>query len=237
MNYFDKYGLLSHYKDAPCGNGLLYSAEWLVCRNKSFDLSLCEVARWKQIYESCEKLPGLMMRHPEHPDQQGPDDYFGCGTASQILYAPGWDSLAGRILKYGQSQKLLCIPLYNYNNVNPGQLTFNSWLGRFPALIAHLYMSIGVDPGFMLSQAWIVGIEDSSKAKRGEQDRFAIGWHMFQVLYNSRFWNECLNMRDAAMKWHHAFFRVYPYGMSELREEYFKDLNNPLVKELEIAGL
>jgi len=236
MNYFDKYGLLSCYPDASCGNGLLYSAEWLYCRNVMWNLTQGEVALWKQIYESCEKLPGLMMRHPEHPDQQGPDDYFGCGTASAILYPANRNSLAGRILDYGQSKKILGIPTYNYNNVNPETCTKHSWFGRFPALIAHLHYACNLHPGCSLRLCWILGLLHSAEAKRGEQDRFAMGWHMSRVVMMSKFWQRDTGIQNAVGEWIGKFRKVYPGGMSELRSEYFQNSEHTLVHELEVCN-
>ena len=173
--YTDKYGMITNNNQGlSTGNGNLFTAHYTYGLGPSFRLNEDERQRLLQVYTNNFSQPGLLCRTPAFPgDRQAQDDLFGLMGAEAILSvdrvmtrsiyeygkisAKGIDSTepfqgaqtraywAIRILTFGRCR-------WVWNNVEPGRFDEASWLGRFPALLAVMQMSLGkmVNPLFWL---------------------------------------------------------------------------------------
>jgi len=191
----------------PCevsGNGLLYTSEFIIALFDNGELNKNIRDELEEIYRSCERLPGLMIRTPVWVEsQEALDDYIGCATASYFIDG---GALANRILEYGinfpsakfdetnESEKtrskwvynlLSCFGLFKvkrvYNNVTPGNFTLAAWLGRFPAVFAHLKFACGKKPTFFEKLFWIISVLFSLFKKNEDNDSFILTWHLTRV--------------------------------------------------------
>lgn len=132
-NFLDASGLVSPNPCSPTAenasnNGIAYSGEYVTLL--ALTNQLAAVPRYISVMTNCEVpgYSGLMQRSPSNNrDSQSVDDYYGllCG-----LYFTGVYPFARDILKYGLKH------FGSFNNLNPGNFTFQSMLWRQPQLLA-----------------------------------------------------------------------------------------------------
>lgn len=210
-------------KDGSCasGNGLLYTGE--ACAVMGSD----EISYFRNSFASalnaCERYPGLFLRHPKCTDQESVDDYVGIGAASYFL-ASGH---AERVLERGNRFPFLLfgvLPLRFYY-ANEGQSSFDlrAWLGRFPALIAHLRYAAGQPPGFIPSLVHALSIAFSPWKN---EDEPILSWLMLRVAEN----------QSGPARMAGKIFRarlVHKYmdgGMKQVFSLYLGNPNHPIAK-------
>jgi hypothetical protein len=168
-------------------------------------------------------LPGLYGRSRTNRDQQGIDDYVGVSTAAWMV---GSIHVAKEILNYGKKN------VWVYNNVRPG--TNDDWdgsfnasaqMGRYPALICHLYWCAKETPPLWLQIYWAGSVLLASFKPRKDQDNWILSWLMIQV-GRGRTWFIDLVISI------HEFQRnmIFKDGMRQVFLEYFGDPEHPCAR-------
>lgn len=245
--YTDRFGLVQPEPGDPAGtsgNGLLYTAQAVVAYHDNDELTYPKMLLFEEAFMACEKEPGLMNRAPEgKDDQEGPDDYVGCGLMSS--YADD-GSLARRILAYGNKRCSTFDPAaedeskrfwsrivyyvlrvlnfgrgirYVYNNSNPGKFTLSAWLGRQPGLIAHLKIAAGIKPTILERLVWCVsllGIPDKT-----HHDSWILSW------CRVRSWRKRGLPEKLAVWWWSRNFKKVWGNPGDLLADYFKNPSHP----------
>lgn len=186
--HFDEYGLMR-----PEGNCLLFTAQYacLLKRKGYMDPETRDALVFA--VHDCQVDPpmGLYQRHPVAfvGDQEGPDDYIGLGA---IVYACSVPSIAQEILDFGRCCHYRPFwPLklkYYYPNHIPYQTAPNvcAWLGRFPAVIAHLQWAAGEVPSLWRRLWWagtvaLTGCFGPDYDKDGGQDAWILSFMLCEV--------------------------------------------------------
>lgn len=245
--YTDKFGLVQPEAGSPAGtsgNGLLYTAQAVVAYHDNDDLTQLKALAFDTVFTMCEKQPGLMMRAPQgKDDQEGPDDYVGCGLFSS--YADDGE-LAKRILSYGDVRCITFDPLaedaskrtlskivyytlrilnlgrgirYVYNNVDPGKFTLSSWLGRQPALIAHLKIAAGITPTLLERLVWCAGLWVAPS--KDNHDAWILSW------CRVRSWRKRGILEKLSVwMWERKFKKIWG-NPGDLLAAYFNNPNHP----------
>lgn len=249
----DQYGMICNNPNGnSSGNGNLWTGHYvygLVSTNQITDL---EKQRVLQVYANNFSQPGILCRTPNFPDsRQAQDDVYGLMGAEALL-VPNDRVMTRAIYSYGQHTepkgidptepfpgaqgrvllliKLLCFgrARWVWNNISPGTFSEASWLGRFPAFLAVMQMSLryGVNPFF-----WV--------------------WWAFTTLSTSWFGNSTNNNGDCLIlqgciaaqgygpltnwvcqQFHKSIKRKYG-SAGGLMEVYFQDPANPLISLLQ----
>lgn len=196
------------------GNGLLYTAEYLIWMIYAKEYQpVIDRAYWFSVAGECLVEPGLLKRSPTHPDQQGPDDYIGAAAASYFI---DQGLLAKTILEYGRTHpaRWKGLPVhYVYNNVKPGEFSSSAWLGRQPALIAHLQFCAGETPALWRQLAWAAAI---LMAKPESQDDWVLS-SLLVMVAGDRTWVT----RQASRRWKENFKQAWPGGLKQVLTAYF----------------
>jgi len=151
----------------------------------------------------------LLTRHPFHhlQIQESIDDYTAALSASYLL---DHGRLAKFIIRWGEAHRWV------FNNVDPlRRFTWSAWLGRFPALRAHAYFSASLPPWFWWRILWIGTVLWACRAKRMDQDAWALTWHMVKVRYNRRYF--FCNL--ASLLWRKVFKYHWPHGFGQMISE------------------
>jgi len=245
--FTDQYGLITP-DGKPSGNGLLYTAEYLALLHQRGELTKSDEDHFRDVILSCEKRIGLFNRHPDHPDQQAPDDYMGIACASALIDP----AIARSVLFYGRSipakasdmihdsnlplmVKMLLLVLvgdgelkYNYNNVTPGTASKNSWMGRQPQLIGGLQMAAQEKLSTWRLIYWCLVIATSGLFKPQDQDSWRLS---YLCLYYGSNYNWMTKL--TAQVWWRRFKKHWPGGVKELRAKYFNNSEHPLSKYVE----
>lgn len=181
--------------------------------------------------ESLQIFPGLFERTLTSKDQEGPDDYIAVVNALRGYF------IAIYIYQWGQRKTpirgLFTSPVlkfllgwikvrYNYNNVIPDMVNRSSWLGRQIQVRAHIKWGANVYPSILERLYW--GIVISISGKPGDQDSWALSWHLIQCMAG-----RCWIGNLAVKLWKKRFAVAYPGGIKQVFAEYYgKD--HPLAK-------
>jgi len=245
LSYTDQYGLVTP-NGQPSGNGLLYSAEYLALLDELDNMGPDDVLHFHKVYYNCEKEKGLYNRHPNHTDQQGPDDYVGIATTAALirpemardLLAYGRNNLAplkGFIVeqnKLSPSLKKILVFLfgnvrvkYNYNNVNPGTTNRSSWLGRQPQLITTFQMAAKERVALPRLLYWCLVISTSGLFDPKSQDAWSLSYLSLKVGGDHNFLT-----RLTRSIWRKRFKKHWPGGLNNLFATYFNNPEHPLAK-------
>jgi len=193
--YTDVYGMITNNNQGiSTDNGNLYTAHYAYGLVSTNQLSQAEGQRILNVYSKNFSQPGLLCRTPIFPgDRQAQDDLFGLMGAEALL-SPNHRFMTRAIYEYGkisasgidsteqyqgaQSRAFCAIKILTlgrcrwvWNNIEPGKFDEESWLGRFPALIAVMQMSLKetVNPffwtwwaGSALYSAWFGNSSDNN---------------------------------------------------------------------------
>lgn len=166
-DFTDEWGLVTHHKNkGPSGNGLLYTAWWVIILQQNGQLTPEVRAKYRKALQQCEVLPGLYKRHPMIHDHQGPDDYVGLLAVSRIAKL----GLARRIALWGTDN------CYNYNHIEPGKWRLKSWFGRMRQFVAHSKFAYGRQPSLIDKMIWCITVMTSAHASPKDQDRWTLTW-------------------------------------------------------------
>lgn len=245
--YTDSFGLIQPESGNPAGtsgNGVLYTAQAIVAFHDNDELTQLDSLRFDSTLQACEKEPGLLMRAPAgKDDQEGPDDYVGIGLASS--YNDDGEQ-AKRVIAYGQNRCITFDPLaedayklklskiifkvlmvlslgrgirYVYNNSHPGKFTLSAWLGRQPALIAHLKIAAGVTPTLLERLFWCAGFWIAPKKEN--HDGWILSW------CRARSWRKRgLLEKFSVWLWMRKFRKAWG-NPGDLLAAYFANPNHP----------
>jgi hypothetical protein len=247
LPYIDKDGLVQPTVGGESGNGLLYTSEYIYALLANGGMDRIEQMRLTAAYNACQMQEGLMARTPIgtafSTDQEGPDDYYGCGAASSELDG----SLARHILAYGRKGASGFNPSYEdsdrvklstwlfrilslfgllkvkwiYNNDNPGFFTQSSWLGRQQNLICHLQFAADEEPPMWRKVWWAVAVLGSLFSTNN--DSYCLSWLCVRTAQGkSKF---CTLVGKV---WWHFVLKKFPGGMGEILGDYFQNPSHPL---------
>lgn len=180
-------------------------------------------------------------------DEEGPDDHIGLAAMSWAFGLPYAERLLeyGRThtAKLGQLTDLAehevlstdwrwlvpglhrllswfnadkALP-YNYSTNDPQVVTRDSWLGRFPAVIAHFHWAADETPAWYLRLYWAfqIGVI-APRAKSSDCDAWILSWLLIYVMAG-RSWLG----RWAARRWFAALDKNFKGGMNEVFATYF----------------
>jgi hypothetical protein len=249
--YTDQYGLVQPSPGETSGNGLLYTAEYILALAAHGALDDAEKQRLMAVYRACQVLPGLMRRSPAGApfcgDQEGPDDYVGVGAAANLIGT----SLAQDVVKYGQSQgadrwssitedegnqtwsKVLYWTLrvlslgspvrWVWNNNDPRGFSEASWLGRQQNLVCHLQVAAGENPPLWRKFWWCLTILSSMFSDPTDQDSWILSWLCVRTM-GDRFWL----CKWVGKLWTWKFKKAWPHGAGQLLGSYFNNEQHPL---------
>lgn len=166
QDWTDQHGMMTDNGQGHAqGNGALFTAHYVFGLSCNDILTDKEIARIKQVYANEFMAPGLLGKPTEFfKDRQAQDDMFGLMGAEALMCPKREDRLMTKAMyDYGQISpvalesdaddtdkavfkwlKILTLRRrWVWNNVEPGTFNADSWLGRFPNLIATMEMSQG----------------------------------------------------------------------------------------------
>lgn len=188
------------------GNGILFTAEWLLCLDYNGCLWGQDFDAFLDLIRRVSPRKGLLARSLGNPtDQEGLDDYTGACAMSVTV--------AQDVLKYGQSH-------FWYMN-NSGKL-FNgkALFIRFQSLIAHIKFAAQVCPNFIERAAWLWSVNQCCKKGQETQDDWIL---TFFNCYAAK--PRTVLTADefrAILAFDHALADVWgPEGMRAVFERYF----------------
>ena len=166
----DQYGMVTNNNQGNSSdNGNLWLAHYTYGLVETYEIDDREKQRILQVYANNFSQPGILCRTPNFPgNRQAQDDLFGI-VGAEALLSPNDRKMTRAIYSYGQHIepkgvdptepfqgaqgrvflliKALCFGKcrWVWNNISPGTFSETSWLGRFPALLAVLQMSLRYD--------------------------------------------------------------------------------------------
>lgn len=177
QQWTDQYGMTTNNGGGnSCKNGNLFMAHYVYGLSVTNQLSDAEKQRILTVYSNNFSQTGILCRTPLFPDdRQAQDDMYGL-MGAEALISPNHRVLTRSIYNYGKNTepkgvdstepfsgaqnrvrlliKFLCFGRcrWVWNNVQPGTFDEASWMGRFPAFLAVMQMSLreGVNPIFWL---------------------------------------------------------------------------------------
>ncbi len=248
----DQYGMMTNNNQGlSTGNGNLFTAHYVYGLYSTGQITASESQRILNVYANNFPQSGILCRSPVFPgDRQQQDDIYGLMGAEAQL-SPDDRKMTRAIYNYGkisangidgtepyqgaQTRAFWAIKILTFgrcrwvwNNIEPGRFDEDSWLGRFPAFLAVMQMSLRewVNPFF-----WI--------------------WWASTSLYNAWFGNignnngDCLALQGSlaaqgygpltnwVCKQIHNGIRKNYGSAGGLMEVYFQDPTNPLVALLQ----
>lgn len=225
--YTDPDGLVQpqrHPSPGASGNGLVYTSAYYILLKRRGFLTFVDLNAFAAVVKKCSVRDGLLKRGPNHPDQEGPDDYIAVTAASAHLLR----MLAGQVLSYGQNNPFKFGPLtlhWNYCNVCPEPVLHrSSWMGRSPSFVAHLHYAAGLSASWFSAIGWCVAVLLSCFRPKSDQDARTLSWFLVATaeLENRHPWVR----RFFLWKLH----RDFPNGMRDVIGNYFQNREHPLAK-------
>jgi hypothetical protein len=180
QSWTDQYGMICNNNQGnSSGNGNLWTAHYVYGIVATNQISDNERRRLLQIYANNFSEPGILCRTPVFPgDRQAQDDYYGLMSAEALL-EPTHRFMTRTIYEYGKKSasgidstepaqgaqkrafwaiKVLTLGRcrWVWNNVQPDRFDETSWLGRFPAFLATMQMSLREDVNLFFWTYWAV---------------------------------------------------------------------------------
>jgi hypothetical protein len=210
-NYIDAHGMVNPFPVSrtdidKTGNGLLYTSFYLLQLGR-YAISVDDLTVFRNLIEKCELGWGLLNRSPTKTEQMDMDDYYGICVVDKLK---AWETMA-----YGQGH------YWNFNNANPGKLTWSSWFGRAPWFVAHVKLCAGEELTLInklaLKLRIFVGSFGSSANGR------LLDWLIIQAIGNSS------QFKTVVDRWWRGLTKRYPNGMQGVMEAYF-GTSHPLTK-------
>ena len=162
----DVYGMITNNdQGSSTDNGNLFTSHYVYGLSATNRITDIEKQRILSVYRANFSQPGLLCRTPVFPgDRQAQDDMYGLMGAEAQL-SPSNRAMTKAIYEYGkisakgidstepfpkpQTYAFWAIKILTlgrcrwvWNNIEPGKFDETSWLGRFPALVATMQMSL-----------------------------------------------------------------------------------------------
>lgn len=253
LQYRDKYGLNQIKTENWIGevsqNGTLATMEYLIVllndEDTSDKIKKTEIVRIKQVFESCEPLPGLSSRHPESFEIESMDNSTALLTFSALY---GNREFAKRMLERGKNvvctgieterddtkrivmyywlARLLNFfkkPKYYWNNTRPELFTFKGWFGRSPGFRGFLRHCATGEFGF-LGGIWVfIGQFMGVFSPISDCDARKLPYVAWQYLKTIN-WFWALSYKV----WCWILMRRCPNGMRDVYAYWYPDANQPI---------
>lgn len=221
--FIDEWGLAHPTQGTISQNGIRFTAEMIYALKKNNELDRDLVAYYKKVLGRCfvADCTGLLKRHPfyRQNELQGMDDYIAIGLASKYV---GY-SLALDAILWGENHK------YNYNNIDPLEFTFRSWLGRYPHLFAHLSFCVGLRPKFWHKIYWVLIVLGTALfADKKSQDPWVLTWMMVRGADKEK----CFFVKIVRKFFSYKLKRAYANGIGDVIARYFGNPDHPSVLAL-----
>ena len=246
--YTDQWGMTTNNAlGLPTDNDNLFTAHYVYGLFSTNQITVQEKQRILNVYAANFSQPGLLCRSPNFPgSRQAQDDMYGLMGAEAQL-SPDNRSMTKAIYEYGkisakgidstepyqgaQTRAFWAIKILTFgrcrwvwNNIQPGKFDEDSWLGRFPAFLAVMQMSLRewVNPIFWLwwaltslNNAWF------GNSSNNNGDCLALQGSLAAQGYGPLTNWVCKQIHNGIKK---------NYGSAGgLMESYFQDPNHPLV--------
>ncbi len=171
-----------------------------------------------QVTYECAVEPGLYKR-ANNPDLQTADDYYGLLAG---LALNGHFLKAHETLEYGRRH------FWFMNSRKPGSpFPLRTWFGRFPALVAHAYISAKQEPTWLGRKAWCCSVGLCATEDVKKQDSFIQVWSMLASYRASG-----LRLKDCDEAASH-FWRIFKsrqLSMKQIVSAYIGIPDHPLVQ-------
>jgi hypothetical protein len=227
-NYWDGNGLLSPQpgtwapNQSASDNGVLFTSSYCVILKKNSQLNSQDVVDFDNKMVACIGPEGLLNRVPQTRQGgiEGPDDLLGVLNGCVEL----GNTTIPRKLLWGFIKHLGFL-----NNVDPGVMTEQSFLGRQPQLVGALVSA--AFPSLWNPLHWIarllawpfyfvaagsIAIANINEDPSNSNDRF-LAWHLQN---NTK--KTSLMCRLASLIWMKRLKKDYPNGMKDACALYFK---------------
>ena len=176
QTYTDQYGMVTNNNQGnSTDNGNLYTAHYVYGLFATNQINDQEKQRILTVYSNNFSQKGVLCRTPNFPgNREAQDDMYGLMSA-EALISPDHRVLTRSIYNFGKIPaqgidstepfqgaqtrvywliKILCFgrAKWVWDNIEPGKFDEASWLGRFPAFLAVMQMSLKeeVNPFFWL---------------------------------------------------------------------------------------
>jgi hypothetical protein len=247
--YTDRYGIIHNnkvndHRDPSSDNGQLFTAEACVI----MELSHVSYDKGKIAagLKADQVKPGLYNRSPiDLKGINSVDNYIGLGALAGVC---GFHDVARDILNYGRGGDQASGPAaallagsvgqltdelkqcrtvaYNYNNVEPGKFTFQTWMGKYPAMLVHWKLAAGDQPDPSEFGLW--GAALILSAKKGDQDGWIQSWLMILTYEMSQYHSTVADF--AVGQWWTMLHSRYPGGIKQTMTDYLgsSGKGNPL---------
>jgi hypothetical protein len=214
--FFDPDGFIGPKAGQGSGNGLLYTAEYVVILRQLGFLKPADLIKYENLCLKCEISPGCYNRSPGDRSQEGPDDYTGVAAASPIN--------ADRSLRHGESN----FWIYNNNGKgirdSSGKINWAAFMGRFPSLLAHMKYGAGRKLGLITWLAWQIAVLGCALSDTADQDSWFLTW----LLVHTGGQKSMVN-RWISKLWVGNLRKQFPGGIQEVFEKYF-GFQHPIAK-------
>lgn len=226
----DHYGLISPLPDRQVsGNGIRYTSEWIyallsegvISRERAYVIL-------SMLYYGClntldpkdkrtQPVDGNLKRHPDHYEQEGPDDYI---AFLSIAHTAG-TLFPFMILNHGLDTG------FWYNTERPyrktkysGKINWSAYMARFPQMICHMYLCCDLKPSIALRAAWCISILYTALFGKRHADTWVLSWHLVNVLSNQK--RDYFIMRRFAKYWQKRMRKIWgEEGVRLALREYF----------------
>ncbi len=164
--YTDKFGMITNNSQGlSTDNGNLFTSHYVYGLFATNQVTDQEKQRILNVYANNFSQSGILCRTPIWPgNRQAQDDIFGL-MGAEALISPNHRVLTRSIYEYGkvsakdidsteadqgaQTRAFWAIKILTlgrcrwvWNNIEPGKFDEDSWLGRFPAFLATMQMSL-----------------------------------------------------------------------------------------------
>jgi hypothetical protein len=261
LPFRDRFGLNQLDPDSTSDNGVLFTVEYLLCLESYADpnsaehqkILLEEYTRIRDVFTSCERRPGFLVRHPEHHGYDSMDNHTAALAFSLLAKEKGiiWDfphrmwsvwnrkqvectgidltDDSERNKKYYTLAKILGLgAARNYwNSDYPDKYCFFSWFGRSPGFMSLLnYSAIGKF-GFLGRFSILVGqFWGNIMEETSDLDNRKLPYVMWQPLKNRNFiWKLFYKL------WLKTLFKDYGEGgMNVVYDRYYRNPSHPIKK-------
>jgi hypothetical protein len=249
----DKHGLnqinTAEGKGVTSQNGTLFTMQYLLCLLASDEASeaekISEVNRVSALFKSLEVGKGLTVRYPRDREFESMDNSSAILTFSAVFdngrfakdmrergrtqKCEGYDDIAGNVAMNKKFYPLALIlglgrPRNYFNNNRPSYFCFFGWFGRSPGFMGLIDIASKGSTTWFRHIALLVGQFLGSSDPASNTDARTMSYIIWQFLKDKSFIHKMLYK-----VWTKKLYKVYPDGMSEVYNIYYKNRSHPLV--------
>lgn len=254
----DVWGLIHVRPKSTSQNGVLFTAEWAAClmslaQNSEDPVLKTELENLHRAILSCEKLPGLLQRHPGTLEGDSMDNHIA-RLAWPYIIGRNDDEFAKRMKLHGET--VICTGpdmSDNYNNkpeenyrwfnitywlygkqithfwncANPDKFTFFGWFGRSPGMMGTMEIcATGTTSLFKYFSVFVAQMI-SAFTSADNLDSKKLAFMGIQPLKNKNwFWKQVYRF------WYWRLTKQYKTDkpMKEIYAKYFKRHDHPIIR-------